>query len=272
MEKKKEFLVCIDSDGCVMDTMNLKHDQCLAPCMLKVWDLGKYRIDLIARWREINLYSLDRGTNRFRGLAKMLKEVNDNYKRVEGLAGYAHWVATTEELSEESLKEAYENTGNECMRKALAWSELVNGSMDFMHDGEAVAFDGTKEALEAISKMADIAVVSAASGPEVEKEWKQNGFLPYVGAFLTQEEGEKTALIQKLLDFGYDKDHVLMIGDAPGDLEAAGKNGVLFYPILAREEDISWEDFLKEALDRFVHLEYRGEFQRKVNKEFLDNL
>ena len=45
MEKRKEFLVCIDSDGCVMDTMDLKHDKCLAPCMLMVWDLGKYKID-----------------------------------------------------------------------------------------------------------------------------------------------------------------------------------------------------------------------------------
>ena len=55
MEKRKEFLVCIDSDGCVMDTMDLKHDKCLAPCMLMVWDLGKYKIELTARWREINL-------------------------------------------------------------------------------------------------------------------------------------------------------------------------------------------------------------------------
>ena len=44
----------------------------------------------------------------------MLKEVNENYKRVEGLAGYVHWVSTAEELSDESLKEAYEETGNEC--------------------------------------------------------------------------------------------------------------------------------------------------------------
>ena len=48
MEKRKEFLVCIDSDGCVMDTMDLKHDKCLAPCMLMVWDLGKYKIELTA--------------------------------------------------------------------------------------------------------------------------------------------------------------------------------------------------------------------------------
>lgn len=272
MEKKKDFLVCIDSDGCVMDTMDIKHDKCLAPCMLKIWDLGKYRLELIARWREINLYSLDRGTNRFKGLAKMLKEVNENYKRVEGISGYIHWVTTTDELSEESLRSAYEETGNECMRKAIAWSELVNGAMDFMHDGEAVAFEGVKEALEEISKAADIAVVSAANRQEIEKEWRQNEILHYADDILTQEKGEKTALIQLLLDLGYDRDHVLMIGDAPSDLEAAGKNGVLFYPILAREEETSWANFLKGALERFVRLEYRGEFQRKVNKDFLDNL
>ena len=45
-----------------------------------------------------------------------------------------------EELSDESLKEAYEETGNECMRKALAWSELVNGSMSFMHERRGSGF------------------------------------------------------------------------------------------------------------------------------------
>ncbi len=271
MEKRKEFLVCIDSDGCVMDTMDLKHDKCLAPCMLMVWELGEYKIELTARWREINLYSLDRGTNRFRGLAKMLKEVNENYKRIEGLAGYVHWVSTTEELSDESLKEAYEETGNECMRKALAWSELVNGSMNFMHEGEVLAFDGVKEVLKEIVKEADIAVVSAGGNAEVQRDWKQNGLESYVNEFFTQEGGEKEILVEKLLEFGYDKDHVLMIGDAPSDLEAAGKNGILFYPILVREEEESWRKFLQGAWERFFALNYRGDFQRRVNQEFLDN-
>ena len=271
MEKRKEFLVCIDSDGCVMDTMDLKHDKCLAPCMLMVWELGEYKIELTARWREINLYSLDRGTNRFRGLAKMLKEVNENYKRIEGLAGYVHLVSTTEELSDESLKEAYEETGNECMRKALAWSELVNGSMNFMHEGEVLAFDGVKEVLKEIVKEADIAVVSAGGNAEVQRDWKQNGLESYVNEFFTQEGGEKEILVEKLLKFGYDKDHVLMIGDAPSDLEAAGKNGILFFPILVREEEESWRKFLQGAWERFIALNYRGDFQRRVNQEFLDN-
>ncbi|MFQ9393774.1 MAG: hypothetical protein ACLR2E_06085 [Lachnospiraceae bacterium] len=69
-KKEKNFWYVLILDGCVMDTMDLKHDKCLAPCMLMVWDLGKYKIELTARWREINLYSLDRGTNRFRGWQK----------------------------------------------------------------------------------------------------------------------------------------------------------------------------------------------------------
>ena len=64
MEKRKEFLVCIDSDGCVMDTMDLKHDKCLAPCMLMVWELGEYKIELTARsistvWTEEPTVSVD---------------------------------------------------------------------------------------------------------------------------------------------------------------------------------------------------------------------
>lgn len=272
MKKEKDFLVCIDSDGCVMDTMDIKHAKCLAPCMLKVWGLEKYRLELIARWREINIYSLDRGINRFLGLARMLGEIHDNYKRVDGLEGYLHWVNTTEELSEESLRKEYEDTGNECIRKAIAWSELVNGSMDFMHDGEAVPFGGVREALEEISKVADIAVVSAANKQEVEKEWRQHGLDKYAGIYLTQEEGSKGHSIQRLMEAGYEKDHVLMIGDAPGDKEAADQNDVLFYPILAREEDISWEDFLKGPFEKFLEGSYRGEYQEKLNKAFFENL
>lgn len=160
----------------------------------------------------------------------MLKEVNENYKRVEGLAGYVHWVSTAEELSDESLKEAYEETGNECMRKALAWSELVNGSMSFMHGGEVQAFEGVHEVLGEIAKMADIAVVSAGGSAEVQKDWEENGLDSYVEEFLTQEGGEKDVLVEKLLECGYDKDHVLMIGDAPSDLEAAGRNR---HPVLS---------------------------------------
>ena len=38
-ERKHDFLVCVDSDGCAMDTMNCKHIQCFGPCMVSEWGL-----------------------------------------------------------------------------------------------------------------------------------------------------------------------------------------------------------------------------------------
>ena len=33
-EKRRGFLVCVDSDGCAMDTMDIKHTQCFGRCMV----------------------------------------------------------------------------------------------------------------------------------------------------------------------------------------------------------------------------------------------
>jgi len=38
-EKKHDYLVCVDSDGCAMDTMNCKHIHCFGPCMVTEWAL-----------------------------------------------------------------------------------------------------------------------------------------------------------------------------------------------------------------------------------------
>ena len=36
---KHSFLVGIDSDGCVFDTMEVKHKECFIPNMIKYYDL-----------------------------------------------------------------------------------------------------------------------------------------------------------------------------------------------------------------------------------------
>ena len=35
--KQKEYLICVDSDGCAMDTMDSKHITCFGPCLIPVW-------------------------------------------------------------------------------------------------------------------------------------------------------------------------------------------------------------------------------------------
>ena len=61
------------------------------------WGLSEYREEIVRLWRKINLLSKDRGVNRFVGLGKVLEDINDNYFRVEGLAGYQEWVANAKE-------------------------------------------------------------------------------------------------------------------------------------------------------------------------------
>lgn len=53
---------------------------------------------------------------------------------------------------------------------------------------------------------------------------------------MSQEMGVKGDCLKSLMEKGYAPDHVIMIGDAPADLEAAKEAGVLFYPVLAYQE------------------------------------
>ena len=66
----------------------------------------------------------------------------------------------------------------------------------------------------------------------------------------------------------YDKDHVLMIGDAPGDLAAARAVGALFYPINPGDEAASWKRFNQQAFDKFIDGKYAGNYEAKLVAEF----
>ena len=77
--KKHDYLICVDSDGCAMDTMDIKHFRCFGPCMVEEWGLGQWAEPVLSRWNDINLYTMTRGINRFKGLAMALREINEQY-------------------------------------------------------------------------------------------------------------------------------------------------------------------------------------------------
>ena len=269
--KTRDFLICIDSDGCVMDTMDVKHMRCFGPCLVYEWDLGEYREEIIRLWRKVNLLSASRGVNRFQGLAQVLKNIHENYTQVEGLEGYLGWAGSAQELSDISLEEAYEKTGNICMKKAMDWSRLVNQSMAMVSDTKKPPFEGTEDALRLAREQADIVILTAANRQEINKEWEVFELAQYTDLLMAQEDGRKEECLKELLEKGYEKDHVLMVGDAPADLAAAQAAGVLFYPILAYQERESWENF-SEALDHFTNEDYAGSYQEERIKEFQENL
>ena len=270
-KKKKDWLICIDSDGCAMDTMDLKHIRCFGPCMVEEWGLSEWKAPILEHWNEINLYAASRGINRFRGLVKMLKEVNISYCPISGLETLENWVENTEELSNQALERALSEKESHCLKKALSWSRKVNESIEVLPRKDKKAFAGVKEALSFAKESADLVIVSSANLEAVKEEWQENGLLTYVDLLLAQDTGSKAYCIQKILEKGYDRSHVLMTGDAMGDYDAAKKNEVFFYPILVRHEKESWEEFKTTAVPKLLQEDFSGEYQERKITEFIRN-
>lgn len=271
-EKKKEFLICVDSDGCAMDTMDLKHTRCFGPCLTAEWGLDEWRGPILERWNEINLYSMTRGINRFKGLAKMLGEVDERYTKIEGLDSLEKWVEESSELSNAALAQAIRDGGGICLQKALSWSVRVNEKIDNLPFDVKKPFEGVCKALEYAHTKADIAVVSSANQQAVQEEWDMYGLSRHVDILLSQEAGSKAFCIAELIKKGYAAANVLMTGDAPGDYDAAIKNKVLFYPIYVRHEKEAWEEFSNDAVPRFLNGTYQGAYQEEKVGEFWENL
>lgn len=271
-KKNREFLICVDSDGCAMDTMDIKHIHCFGPCMVEEWALQEWSGLILEKWNEINLYTMTRGINRFKGLAKMLREVDQKYILIPDIEILEDWAEMSSELSNEALRRSIAETDSCILQKALAWSEKVNRCIDNLPEEEKKPFEGVREALITAHRHADIAIVSSANVQAVIEEWKMYGLLEHVDIVLAQDTGSKAFCIQKLLEKGYERDKVVMIGDALGDYEAAKKNGVFYYPILVRREKESWREFQDSALDRLMDASYGGAYQRQKVKEFMENL
>ena len=271
-KKNSDYLICLDSDGCVMNTMDIKHMRCFGPCMIEEWGLSQWKAPVLKKWNELNLYSMTRGINRFKGLARMLREVNETCIEVTDISVLEQWVKESLELSEEALRAEIKKKNSVILKKALAWSEEVNRRIDDLKDEDKRPFEGVKEPLACVYTQTDVAVVSSANYEAVEEEWKENGLLDYVDVLLAQDAGSKAYCIRELLKKGYEKENVLMVGDAPGDYDAARENGVFFYPVLVCSERKSWDEFRESAFEKFIKGNYGGAYQREKADLFFDNL
>ena len=272
-KKDKDFLVCIDSDGCAIDSMNIKHINCFGPRMVDEWGLERWADEILASWNYVNLYSMTRGINRFKGLITALREIDEKYTRIEDLESLDRWVKTTNELSNSSLARAIkENPESICLKKALSWSNRVNASIKELPGAEVVPFGMVKEALEFAHEKADVVVVSSANLDAILDEWERYELLPHVDLVLAQNAGTKAYCIQELVKKGYDKSRIVMCGDAPGDLDAAKVNGVYYYPIKVGLEKESWSEFISVGFDKLIDGTYGGAYQSEKIEEFIKNL
>lgn len=273
--RQHDYLICVDSDGCVLDTMNCKHFHCFGPCLVAEWALEQWQEDILRRWNDINLFQMTRGINRFRALVMILEEISQKYTPIIGVDGLKRWVESAPALSNEELSSALDAETDEdarlCMYKALIWSLAVNESVNRLPVELKKAFDGAELALIKAHGFADVAVISGANRDAVEEEWEVLGLLEHTDLVLAQDVGSTTHCIEKMLEFGYDREKVLLIGDDPGDSESARKSGIWFYPILVNWEEESWAECRAEAMEWLRQGSF-GLYQDEKRQVFVENL
>lgn len=272
----QECFVGIDSDGCVFDSMEIKHKECFVPMFIKHFRLqavSKYAREV---WDFVNLYSKTRGINRFPALSNSLNllaeraEVQARGVKPVSTDALDAWIAGEPKLTNRTLQQAIEAGATE-LAPVLEWSHAVNAAIEDIVFG-VPPFPLVRECLQRLTGVADAIVVSQTPTPALEREWAEHDIAQYVRLIAGQELGSKTDHIKLAAGGKYAPRHVLMIGDAPGDFKAAKGNHALFYPIVPGREEASWTRFYDEGLDRFLNDRFAGDYEEQLIQEFTASL
>ena len=271
---QRDFFVGIDSDGCAFDVMELKHKECYIPFLIKHWNLQPISKFARETWEFVNLYSRWRGLNRWLALVKtfdLLRERPVAKKRgveIPPVPRLREFIADDAYPKSDSGLRAYKTVHPDPeLETAYAWTTDANAFVEEMVHG-IPPFPYVRVSLELLASIADLIVVSGTQTEAVKREWEENDIAKYMRVLAGQEMGSKSLHLNLATSGKYAPNHVLMIGDAWGDWEAAHANGALFYPINPKHEDASWQRFYEEAAHKFLNGEYAGAYQAALIAQF----
>ena len=270
--KQHDFLICIDSDGTVFDTMPAKH-RCFRDCLERYFERNGLSAGRKAAevWKYVNLDSIHRGENRFRALLLALDLLRGRGADVPDTLRFRAWVAMEPCLGNPALKSLLERDFSEEMSLICDWSvgsdeaiaATVRGIPPFPH---------VRETLARASESADLVVVSNTPCATLKREWREHSVDRFVAWIAGQEYGSKKDQIRLISEDKYPPGHILMIGDSSGDRVAAEANGALFFPVIPGRETESWRELSEAGLDRFFSGTYAGEYQEHLLDVFQSSL
>lgn len=275
-QPKHDYFVGIDSDGCAFNSMEVKHNDCFSVNLIKHFGLPAVSRQVHQAWDFVNLYSKTRGCNRFNAIllvCDFLREMPKVQRAGVSVPDFPYlreWAETETKLGNPTLKAVIENamgTQRDELSRVLEWSLAVNETIaEIVHN--LPPFPGVRETLQGLQGRADAIVVSATPDEALKREWAEHNIDQYVAVIAGQEMGSKTEHLTLTAKGKYPPDHVLMIGDAPGDLKAARDVGALFFPVNPGYEEESWEHFVEVGMDKFFNNEYSGTYETKLIEEF----
>ena len=268
----QEFFIGIDSDGCVFDSMEIKHKECFAPMFIKHFSLQAVSKHAREVWEFVNLYSKTRGCNRFHAVIRaldLLRERNEVASRgvdVPSFPALLEWVKRESKLGNATLDAEVLN-GNDGLVPIKTWSDAVNDSVKDIAHG-VPPFPLVREVLVKAAARADCMVISQTPTDALEREWTENQIDGFVSAIAGQEMGTKTQHLDLAAKDKYGPGNILMIGDAPGDHNATKATGALFFPINPGDEEASWKCLLDEGLENFFCGAFAGDYQQQLLADF----
>lgn len=273
LPRQHDFFIGIDSDGCVFDSMEIKHKECFCPAFIKHFGLqaaSKYAREV---WEFVNLYSRDRGCNRFPAVQKALRLLGERRElaarglKAEPIPALEAWLKEETRLGNPALEAKVKMSQDVGLAKVLAWSKEVNQRIrDMVRD--LPPFPMVRECLEKIRPRADVIVVSQTPVEALEREWQEHKLDGLVNFIAGQEAGTKAEHIRFAAGGRYAPERMLMIGDALGDLKAARDNAALFFPIVPGREEQSWRRFYEQGSNRFFEGTFAGAYQQELLEEF----
>ena len=270
----REYFVGLDSDGCVFDSMEIKHKECFTPMFIKHWRLQAASKYARRAWEFANLYSKTRGMNRFPVCVRSLRLVSEWPEAaargidVPDLGPLQAFIDSEFPPSNAGLEAYRKQSPHPLLDLTMEWSLAVNAAVKDIVFG-VPPFPKVVDTLDAIVSHADLVVVSGTPAEALRREWDENAIARYPQIIAGQELGKKTEHLQAMAGGDrYAADKRLMIGDAPGDRKAAEATGCLFYPVNPGHEEESWERLNSEALGRFFDGSFAGAYQDQLIAEF----
>ncbi|MEI8351601.1 MAG: HAD family hydrolase [bacterium] len=277
LPRKHEFFIGFDSDGCIFDSMEIKQKECFCPAFIKHFGLQAASKYARETWEFVNLYSKDRGCNRFLAVEKSVELMRKRHQFIEravklpDTSELSAWLKVETKLGNPALKARVVASPTPEMKRLLEWSLEVNRRIEEMVFG-LPPFPGVRDVLAAGAGRADMIVVSQTPLEALEREWEEAGIRPSVQMIAGQEHGTKAEHLKYAAKDHYAAGRILMVGDAPGDRKAAETNGALFFPIVPGREEQSWAELVGEGVKRFFAGSYAGDYQKRLVAEFEEAL
>ena len=150
-------------------------------------------------------------------------------------------------------------------RRGLEWTRAIDATVAATVRG-IPPFPMVRESLQKLQGKADLMIVSTTASDALRREWQEHGLAQYMSLIAGQDMGTKRQHLEFAAKRNYPDDHILMIGDAPADRDAAHSVHTLYYPINPGAEEMSWQRFHDEAATRFLEGTYAGEYERNADR------